>query len=192
MDYLVQHGQKLLLLGIFPVLGILLEKLLSTKAILYLLVGLFILLSPMLKGYSYSSYSVDMILFLLILACVYTFLSRIIKNKVPKYITALIFSISLVVIYRVFLFLLLFGHEKINEAKLTIDGYQIECIEQRNFISHVLTRYHLNRTSEIPLFKKRIETVVVNEEYLRTCKINFPISSIVVDKCNSSITQNAR
>jgi hypothetical protein len=189
MEYFIQHGKQFFLLGIFPFLGILFEKLLSAKTVLLILLGALILLSPYATAYRYTYYGVDMVLFLLILSSAYSFISRQIKKDIPKFITAFVSAAFLTFIFGLTHFLLTFTHSKMSERKLTIDGYEIECVEENIAFEDPLARYHLNKLCKIPILKKRLETVVDKKGYLSKCKINFEVNKIVVDKCSGTLTK---
>jgi hypothetical protein len=192
MDFFVHHGLGLFLLAIFPCLGLLLEITISSKVILYILILASILLSPILMGYKYiipSGYNLSI---LLILAVLYSFLSRKIKNLSFKIIIPLLSSIVLTIILSIYaLFMKEINAHQLAKIKWNVDGYQVVYIYEKKHLENAIKKYELNEFASLPIFIKKIEVVIEKESFI-DCKINFQKSQIVFDKCNGSITQNAR
>lgn len=82
------------------------------------------------------------------------------------------------------------GGSQTTERKWKLDGYQIEYIKDQGFAGGPLMKYELSKFTAIPIFIKKMETVV-EDDTTKNCDIRFDKSKMVFNKCNGTL-QNGR
>jgi hypothetical protein len=186
MIWFWEHGQQLFILFAFPLIGLVVDFWLSKEKTVYILITSFILLAPILTGYSYIFSWAYQFWGLIGLSCVYSFYSRQIEKETPKVMTAVIISGLLSLILGWFAFMDAFAGSQKVENKWEIDNHKIEYIRDQGFSGRPLMKYQLREYGLVPIFIKTIETSE-ERDTVYNCEVPFMNSKIIFNKCNLTI-----
>lgn len=186
MDLLFENGNELFILFLSPILGLLIDKYLKRKLVLWAFGIISILLIPIFTPYYYVIPFTYQILGLLWFSIVYSFYSKQLIKKNTKILSATIISILLFVILGFGAFMDSFGgYTKVNQSWKG-HGYKIEKKINYGFAGKPDTTYTLKEYTLIPLLEKNIETTVEIDSTNR-CIIHFVTEKISLNKCTGRI-----
>jgi hypothetical protein len=188
MVWFWQHGQQLLILFVFPLIGLALDFMAGKKKIVYTLGASGVLLSPALTGYSYIVDWAYTVLALVALSCVYALFSKQIESRMPKVISAIVISSVLLVALGWGAFMNAFMGFQLIENRWETKGYRVEYIRDQGFAGRPLMKYELSRYGVLPIFIKRIDTAV-DSDTTQNCHVNFVNSNLVFDKCSGTLNE---
>jgi hypothetical protein len=186
MEWFWFHGNQLFILFLVPVAGVILEYLLSRKATLYTLgISLFLLL-PLFTDYNYTIPYAFQIAGLIALACLYSFYSKQIENKIAKFITMILISGLLFIILGYFAFMDSMSGSVETEQSWQVKNYKIDYVVDQGFAGGALRRYELSEYALIPLFIKKIDYSTETDS-TNNCIIHFTSVKMDFNKCNHTI-----
>ena len=182
---------NLLMLFLFPLIGLGLDFWLSKKTTLYILISFIVLLSPLLIGYNYVIENLWQLFALLALASAYSFYSRKIEKRATKVITPIVISTLLFVILGYTSFMgSLAGTQRI-EKEWFVDGYKVVYIRDQGFVGGALLKYELNKYGLGHILIKKLETTREGNSF-QDCNIIFERSHIHFNKCDGTIIKDKR
>lgn len=186
MTWFWEHGEELFILFAFPLIGLMLDLWVTSKAIRYILIASLVLFIPMLFGYEYVVSWVYPLCGLIALSCFYTFYSRLMERKFPKIFSSILISGLLFVILSWFAFMDAFGGSQTVEKQWSKGGYKVEYIRDQGFAGRPLMKYQLTKIGFLPFLIRRME-VAAEYKIVYDCEIPFKEAGMLFNKCDTTL-----
>jgi MFS family permease len=186
--WIVYHGREMFIFFLFPIAGLVLDAILDTRKLIYILAVAGLFVSPAVTGYSYTFSWGYGLFFFLALSSGYSLISKEIGDQKGKIWLAVFSSGALFLVLGLFFFIASFSGSQTVEGEWQTEDYKIEYIRDQGFAGGPLMKYELSKYSQIPFFIKKIETRV-DSDTTENCELIFEESKILFDKCDGDIKE---
>ena len=179
MYWLIDHAGTFILCCSFPLLGWIQKRILSKKAIIFILFTSLIFLLPALTGYSYLNEFIYPILIWTLLSSIYAIIIKE-KNKSGA-LTIKLSALMLVVAILAVPFIL--GAGRINvDQEWEIKEYKVKHVIDQGFAGRAAIRYELYQYGTIPIFIKMVDSKMDNDT-TGNCTVKFGYKNVSFNKC---------
>jgi hypothetical protein len=187
-DLIKYNNESLiLLLSIFPLIGLAFEYILSRKQTLWVMGIASVLFLTIITPYHYTIPYAFRTLLLVILAAAFACCLKTVKKNRTKIWIAFIASAILFFLPTPFPYRDSPAAYRQVEKSWHVDNYRIDRIDyiwEHSFGSSPLKTYELSKYCVIPFVLKKVETVT---DTSGSCYLEFAKSRIAFDKCNGTI-----
>jgi hypothetical protein len=182
MPWYWEYGNELLILFAFPLLGLVFDRWVPIRYTFYIALASLILLLPIFTGYFYIITWLYQFFALVLLGCLYSFLSKRIENRTTKTVISGCFSAVLFLGLAFFSFMDSFSGSQQAVNLYKNNDYKVEYVTFQGFAGGPSLKYHLSKYTLIPVLIKKIETVR-DIDTIQSCEINFVRSKVIFNKC---------
>jgi predicted PurR-regulated permease PerM len=182
MPWYWEYGNELLILFTFPLAGLVFDRWVPIRYTFYTALASVILLLPIFTGYFYVITWLYQLFALVLLGCLYSFLSRRIENRTTKTVISGCLSAVLFLVLAFFSFMDSFSGFQQVENLYKNNDYKVDYVTYQGFAGRPSLKYQLSKYTAIPVLIKKIETVR-DIDTTQSCEINFVRSKVVFNKC---------
>ena len=187
MHDFTQYGNEGFILFLFPLIGLLFERLLSRRNVFWIIGISFLLLIPIFTPYTYVvPYAFRTLILIMVSASFTVFLGNLGKRNV-KVICAVILTVVLFVVLGFLSFMDSFSGSRRVERSWHTGRYRIEYIVGQGFSGRPGLTYELSKYTLIPLLIRHIDTTV-DSDTANSCVLYFSESELFFNKCDGTVT----
>lgn len=190
MYHFIDFGNEAFILFLFPLIGLVLQRMLSLKVTYWVLGIAFILFSPILLSYQYTIPYAFRTLLLIITSAAFALGLRSVKKTGIKILLSSLASVAIFFLFLASAFFSAFVGLKKVKKTWNISNYRIELISQHGFAGEPVETYRLTRYTSIPLLIKHEETMY-NNDRTGSCYVWFMKAGVVLDKCRGTVDTGA-
>lgn len=189
MIWIIEHFNtaELLILSIFPLLGLIFQFIFSKNRINKIIVASAILLLPIVTGYDFVISWFYELCVTIISGSFFSFFLKGMNKSVHKYVTSIVVSIALFTSLGIIAFFDAFAGFQKTEETYTYNSFTVKYVRDQGFSGRPLMKYEVYHTPFLGLYNKKIQTITSHSKKYNDCTLIFEKAEVEFDKCDKKI-----